>query len=116
MQRVAIVAAVAVAASALRAAPPGTVRLQNAAKADVFMPLMGLGTAGGRTDLGFGSYPECWNSCHDSQCLSPVNTSESCAKYAEAAIAVWLQLGGRRLDSANRCGAISSRRAWQVCG
>jgi len=74
--------AAASAAHARALPPPNTVLLKGASRPGVYMPLMGLGTAGGAKDSGFGSYPECWNSCHDAECNFPVNTSASCAKCA----------------------------------
>ena len=68
---------------------------------NTYFPVMGLGTAGGATDKGFGVWPECWVSCNDGACTQPKNVS-SCAQYTQAAVAIWLQLGGRRIDSANR--------------
>ena len=79
---------------------PTSVTMQNAAVPGTQFPVMGLGTAGGGTDRGFGVWGECWVSCEDGECLQP-KTNGSCGQYTQAAIAVWLQLGGRRIDSAN---------------
>lgn len=64
------------------------------------MPAIGLGTAGGSTNKGYGNYPECWASCLDRQCLQPM-AGDGCGMFTEAAIATWFQLGGRRVDDAD---------------
>ena len=70
------------------ATAPSTVLLQNAADAGTVYPMMGLGTAGGSHDNGFAAYPECWASCLDGQCLSPMPDG-GCGKYTEAAVATF---------------------------
>jgi diketogulonate reductase-like aldo/keto reductase len=82
------------------AAFPQAVPMSNAANSGMLYPVMGLGTAGGSTDKGFGEYPECWASCVDGECLQP-DPDGGCGEYTIAAIATWFQLGGRRIDSAN---------------
>jgi diketogulonate reductase-like aldo/keto reductase len=79
---------------------PQMVAMSNAADAGMQYPVMGLGTAGGSTDNGFGVYPECWASCVDGECQQP-DANGGCGQYTIAAIETWFQLGGRRIDSAN---------------
>ena len=79
---------------------PSSVLLQNAAVPGTQFPVMGLGTAGGGTDLGYSNYPECWGSCIDGNCTE-VKVDGGCGMYTQAAIATFAQLGGRRFDSAN---------------
>ena len=81
---------------------PTSVLLRGAAAPGTYFPVMGLGTAGGGTDHGFGIYPECWADCANGNCSLPrLPTSPDCGQYTEAAIAMWAQLGGVRFDSAN---------------
>jgi hypothetical protein len=47
----------------------------------------------------YGAYPECWNGSFDPQCLTPDPPGfRSCGMFVEAALATYLQLGGRRID------------------
>ena len=67
------------------------------------MPITGFGTGSytGNASNAYGSYPECMNACYDAECLVwplPTNFS-SCALYVDAAVATWIQLGGRRIDN-----------------
>lgn len=87
-------------AAAAVAPPPKLLAMHNAADADLLYPFMGLGTAGGGTDHGYNSYPECWASCVDAQCTQPDPTG-GCGMYTEAAINTFFSLGGRRLDDAD---------------
>jgi len=97
LSRAATFAAVLTAAAG---AVPRLIPLSNAADAGLMYPMVGLGTAGGGTDHGYGSYPECWASCLDAQCTRPDPTG-GCAQYTQAAINTWFSLGGRRLDDAD---------------
>ena len=81
------------------AAAPASVVLQNAADPGVVNAISGLGTAGGGTDHGYGVWPECWASCSDAQCLAP--NPSGCKAYTMRAVAQFIALGGRRVDSAN---------------
>jgi 2,5-diketo-D-gluconate reductase A len=50
----------------------------------------------------YGAYPECWNGCYDPQCVAPDPPGfRSCGAFVEAALATYLQLGGRRIDSSD---------------
>ena len=83
-------------------AAPG-VLLNNAADEGVFMPFSGAGSGGytGNSTT-YGSYPECWDGCYDPQCVLPDPPGfRSCGLFVEAALATYLQLGGRRIDSSD---------------
>jgi len=85
--------------------PEKTVTLLNAADNSVLMPIVGAGTggySGSNSSFSFGQYPECFDGCYDAMCLqpNPVNFSlSSCGLYVNAAISIWLQIGGRRIDN-----------------
>jgi len=98
----AVALCLALCAGVAVAALPTSVVLRGAAVPGTVFPVMGLGTAGGGSDHGFGAYGECWASCGDGNCSVPLPAgADDCGRYTEAAIAVWAQLGGRRYDSAN---------------
>lgn len=94
-------------AAARVAGPPAVpvVPLPNAAspsKGVVYMPIVGLGTGGytGNASVPYGAYPECFNGCEDAQCVVPDSPGFSgCAGYVQAAVGMWLALGGRRVDN-----------------
>lgn len=47
-------------------------------------------------------WPECWNACDDAECVNPDRpTFKGCPQFVEAAVASFVQLGGRRIDSAD---------------
>jgi len=82
-----------------------SVKLMNAASPGSLMPSTGIGS-GGYTGFGnnsaYGFYPECFNGCEDAQCSTPDSPGfSSCGLFVDAAMATWLQLGGRRLDNSN---------------
>jgi diketogulonate reductase-like aldo/keto reductase len=94
-------AASAGAASAGAASVP-SVTLLNAAQQNVLMPITGFGTGGytGNASQPYGEYPECFNGCYDPVCVAPDPSNfSSCGPYVNAAVASWLQLGGRRIDN-----------------
>jgi len=101
MQSAAIIrlAALALAVAPSASLMPSFVVLRNAADEGVVNAISGLGTAGGGTDHGYGVWPECWASCFDAQCLQP--NPNGCANNTERAIAQFIALGGRRVDSAD---------------
>jgi len=67
------------------------VPLKNTAVSGLKMPAMGLGMGGYGVNkkVGYGGYPECWAEI------------PGCGEFTERAVTEWLQVGGRRLDSAN---------------
>lgn len=66
-------------------------------------PAVGLGTGGGGfKGQNYGSYPECWSTCANAECLTPNPPSFSgCPEYVHAAVTSFLQLGGRLFDLAD---------------
>jgi len=100
---VAVASAAAAAAAAAASAPPAGVALRNAADAGVAIPWSGAGSGGYTgTAASYGQYPECWDACADPQCLAPDPAGfRSCAQFVDAALATYLQLGGRRIDSSD---------------
>jgi len=81
-----------------------SIALKNAAAPGTLFPLVGLGM-GGYSGYGnsttWGSYPECMNGCNDPECAAPDPPGfQSCAQFVEASVGIWVQLGGRRIDSA----------------
>eukprot|EP01079_Euglenida_sp_SAG-EU17-18_P005414 gene5414-5427_t len=111
-------AGVLVSASTCLASAVGpSVPLKNAANAGMSIPAIGLGTAGGNKDHGYGAWPECWGSCFDAECVAPPPENYTgCGPYVEAAqhvdarTCLWttasrprhrLQLGGCLIDDAN---------------
>jgi diketogulonate reductase-like aldo/keto reductase len=83
---------------------PSGINLQNAAAPNTIFPWAGAGSGGytGNSSQPFGAYPECFNGCEDPQCILPDSPSFSgCGLYVDASIATWIQLGGRRVDSAD---------------
>jgi diketogulonate reductase-like aldo/keto reductase len=89
--------------TAARAVSAPSVTLKNAADPNVLMPFSGAGSGGytGNATT-YGAYPECWNGCYDPGCLMPDPPSfRSCGDWVEAALATYIQLGGRRIDSSD---------------
>jgi diketogulonate reductase-like aldo/keto reductase len=90
--------------SLLEAAPPTGFELKNAAVPGTIFPWVGAGSGGytGNASQPYGAYPECFNGCEDAECIKPDSPSFSgCGEYVDASIATFLQLGGRRIDSAD---------------
>lgn len=65
------------------------------------MPAIGVGTGGyASTTPRFSEWPENWNECIvDPTCATPDPVGSAGNSYCEAAISVWLTLGGRRIDT-----------------
>lgn len=83
---------------------PSPILLKNAAVTNTFFPWVGAGSGGytGNSSQPYGAYPECFNGCEDPECIIPDSpTFSGCGEYVDSSISTWLQLGGRRIDSAD---------------